>query len=163
MKVKLKHTTKNEHNELISIMESNFDVQNNPKVGIFWINLTTYEPFGIVAYTITNDIKCNAGGNKYTCPELHKHIWAKNYNKQKNKNIDGPYVGDYKDTPRGRIFLNLNNNVFEIYVGDWFKKLSRDEQSLVKENLIEEFELDNSKYEFIIDKHWDIGSGWENL
>lgn len=163
VKVKFKYTNKIEHDELISIMESNINIQNNPKVGIFWVDIKTYELFGIVSQIVHNNIKPNSGGNKYSCSELHKYVWAKKFNKQKIKGNIGPYVGDYKETPRGRIFYNLNNNIFEICVGDWFKKLSREEQSIVEENIIDEFDLINSKYCIIIDYHWDIGSGWENI
>ena len=148
-----------EHNEGIEAMGAHFDDQDAPKVGIFWFDRASSSLFGVVAIDKNSYSKPNVGGGLITCRELHKHVWQKGYNRQKFKlNGVGPFVGDYKDTPRGRVFYNPHTNTFEIRVGSWFKDHPESYQEI-----IDEFDLQNVKTEIIIDWHWDIGSGWENL
>ena len=55
---------------------------------------------------------------------------------------------------RGRVWANFTNKTFEITVGEWFKDFPEVENKIVKE-----FNLQDVKYQIIIDKHWNVGSG----
>lgn len=149
----------NEHNNAIDAMAAHLDSQDNGKVGIFWYDKNTKSLFGVVAIDKDSFSKPNVGGGLITCYELHKKVWQKGFNKQKYK-LDGkgPFIGDYKDTPRGRVFYNPHTDTYEIKVGNWIN----DYPEAIGE-IIDEFDLENYKYEVMTDYHWDIGNGWENL
>jgi hypothetical protein len=137
-------------------MSANLESQDNPKVGIFWYNVRTKSLFGVIAVDKDSFSKPNVGGGLISCKELHKNIWKKEFNKQKFKNNGvGPFIGDYKDTPRGRIFYNPNNNQYIINVGSWIK-----EHTECIDEIIEEFNLENENYSVEIAEHWEIGCGW---
>lgn len=150
-------TSNDEHiQNTLDVMSQNLDTQDNPKVGIFWYDRRTKTLFGVVAIDKDSITKPNAGGGLITCRELHKAIWAKGFNKQKYK-LDGkgPFVGDYRDTPRGRIFYNPSTDEYIINVGSWIK----DNTECIDE-ILEEFELENQNYKIEIAPHWEIGCGW---
>lgn len=156
---KLRTLTVAEHNEAIDVMAAHLDDQDNGKVGIFWFDRRDRVLFGVVAIDKDSFAGPNTGDGLITCRELHYKVWQKGYNKQKFKqNGIGPFVGDYKDTPRGRVFFNPRTDTYEIKVGNWI----HDNQDAIPE-IIEEFDLQNCKFEVQIDYHWDIGSGWENF
>ena len=155
----VKHSTEEEHNNAIESMAAHFDDQDNGKVGIFWYDVRYKTLFGVIAVDKDSFEKPNVGGGLISCRELHAKVWAKGFNKQKYKyNGKGPFVGDYKDTPRGRVFFNPHTDTFEIKVGSWIN----DHRDAIDE-IISEFDLYNCKFEIIIDSHWDIGNGWENF
>ena len=56
---------------------------------------------------------------------------------------------DNQDTPRGRIFYDVKNDLFVIKVGSWIYNYSTIEQLI-----IDEFNLTGQKYKFEIDGHW---------
>ena len=119
-------------------------------------NVRTKSLFGVIAVDKDSFSKPNVGGGLISCKELHKNIWKKEFNKQKFKNNGiGPFIGDYKDTPRGRIFYNPNNNQYIINVGSWIK-----EHTECIDEIIEEFNLENENYSVEIAEHWEIGCGW---
>ena len=154
----IRNTSAEEHEESIELMSSHLYDQENGKVGIFWFDRKDRVLFGIIAIDKDSFDKPNAGG-LITCRELHYKVWQKGFNRQKYKlNGVGPYIGDYKDTPRGRVFYNPSTDTYEIKVGEWIE----DNQDAIVE-IIEEFDLQNCKYEVIKDYHWDIGNGWENF
>lgn len=105
--------------EMMEIMDANLE-KDEPKVGIFWYDPIEKIIFGEVtlnAYTASENSKLN----KITCTELHKNIWKINYNKYKRRNSSEfkYYNGDYKNTPRGRIFYLKEEDEFHIMVGSW--------------------------------------------
>ena len=68
------------------------------------------------------------------------------------------YIGAYEDKPRGRVFFK--DNKFIITVGSWINE--NDNYRAI--DLVEEtFDLTNEDTEIVVDSHWEIGSGWENL
>ena len=145
--------------QAMATMSANLDTQDNPKVGIFWYDVRTKTLFGVIAIDKDSITKPNAGGGLITCSELHKNVWKKGYNKQMHKlGGKGPFVGDYKDTPRGRIFYNPNTNQFIINVGSWIN-----EHKECIEEVLEEFDLYNQNVKVEIAPHWEIGCGWENM
>lgn len=157
--ITIRETTEDEHDESIEIMSSHLDTQDNGKVGIFWYDRFKNVLFGVVAVDKDSFKKPNAGGGLITCSELHKKVWAKEYNKQKHKyNGVGPFRGDYKDTPRGRVFYDPGTDTYLIKVGKWI-----DEYPQALGEIIVDFDLQGCDVEVIKDYHWDIGNGWENL
>lgn len=152
-------STSEEHNQAIEAMAAHLDEQENGKVGIFWYDVKTKSLFGVIAIDKDSFAQPNVGGGLISCRELHVNVWKKGYNKQKYK-LDGkgPFIGDYKDTPRGRVFFNPHTDTFEIKVGQWINN----HPEAISE-IIEEFDLEGYNYKVITDYHWDIGNGWENL
>ena len=67
-----------------------------------------------------------------------------------------PFVGGYQDTPRGRIFYEVRTKLFVIKVGSWINDFPN-----AKSLIIDEFNLNGQNCRFEIDKHWEIGYGWE--
>lgn len=146
----------------IKTMEEFFLPPNSGKVGIFWYDRRDNNLFGVVKespYIESAKINSNtpSGEKAITTRRLHKQIWAKEYNRNKALGKPSPFVGDYKDTPRGRVFYIVDEKKFVICVGDWFR------ENDVLDLILDEFELWDEDYEINIDHHWDIGSGWENM
>ena len=140
----------------LDLMAANLDAQEKPKVGIFWYDVRTKSLFGVVAVDKDSITKLNVGGGLISCYELHKAVWEKGFNKQKFKlGGVGPFIGDYKDTPRGRIFYNPSTNKYTVNVGSWIK----DHTDCIDE-IISEFNLENEDYSIEIAPHWEIGCGW---
>lgn len=143
---------------MMDVMRANMDNQNNPKVGIFWYQMVGKRLFGVIAVDKDSIKKPNVGGGLITCNELHKDVWKKKYHQQKYKNNgQGPYIGDYKDHARGRVFYNPAKDEYTVTVGSWI-----DECPEAKEAIVEEFNLEGTKYKFEKNIHWEIGNGWEN-
>lgn len=105
----------------------------NPKVGIFWYNPSGNELFGVVKYDPLD--------------------------KEKKPNTF-PYIGAYENKPRGRVFWDDENNIYKIVVGNWINEA---ENYKAIDIVAEEYDFDKEDFEVIIDEHWDIGNGWENL
>lgn len=149
-------SSEEEMNNMLDVMSQNFSSQDNPKVGIFWYNSIKKELFGVVAIDKDSFSKPNVGSGLISCKELHKNIWKKNFNRQKFKNNGiGPFIGDYKDTPRGRIFYNTKDDQYIIMVGSWIKE--REECIPL---VIEEFNLENTNYVIKTGFHWELGCGY---
>ena len=139
------------HIQFIDTVLENAD-HESPRVGIFWYSPTEHELFGTVAKVIEDCPQTEL----ITCPELHKHIWQKEFNKQRFKNDGkGPFQGNWKDTPRGRIFFDKANNVYIICIGSWIK-----EHTDAIDLIVDRFHLNSVHYEFSLDEHWEIGNGW---
>ena len=155
----IRSASENEHNDSMESMLAHKEEQDNGKVGIFWYDISHNALFGVIAIDKDSFEKPNVGGGLITCRELHSKVWAKNYNRQKYK-FDGKglFNGDYKDTPRGRVFFNPKTNSFEIKVGSWIKDFPQ-----AIDEILDEFDLRDSTFEIITDSHWDIGNGWENF
>lgn len=140
----------------MDMMAPNLETQDNPKVGIFWYDVMTKSLFGVVAVDKNSFEKPNVGGGLISCYELHKAVWEKGFNKQKFKyNGVGSFVGDYKDTPRGRIFYSPKENTFIINVGPWIKQHTE-----CIDEVLQEFDLENQNYTIEIAPHWELGCGW---
>ena len=105
----------------------------NPQVGIFWYNPSRNELFGVVKYDPLD--------------------------KEKKDNTF-PYIGAYENKPRGRVFWDDENNIYKIVVGNW---INENENYKAIDLIAEEYDFDKEDFEVIIDEHWDIGNGWENL
>ena len=140
-----------ERKEVMASMSDNFEIQENPKVGIFWYDETGDELFGVTA-SYADELSFNAHGNK-TVGTLHKTWWKKQQERAKAKNeLTGIFMKDYTQIPRGRVF-QLENGIFELFCGSW---INEHIISLVKD----EFNLGEVQLEVKIDSHWEIGHGW---
>ena len=146
-------TTPEEHDKLIECMQKFADKEAEPQVGIFWYDALNDELFGVSKIDVSN-AKANKSGLK-TVDLLHKTFWRKNQYRDQSKGKDSIYVGDYTQIPRGRVFYNENNNLFEVMVGSWIEKYPG-----AKEEIIYDFDLPKDKTNFIIDRHWELGHGW---
>lgn len=143
---------------MMDVMRANMDTQNNPKVGIFWYQMVGKRLFGVIAVDKDSIKRPNVGGGLITCNELQKDVWKKKYHQQKYKNGgQGPYVGDYKDHARGRVFYNPSTDEYTITVGSWI-----DECPEARAAIEDEFNLTGTNHKFEKNIHWEIGNGWEN-
>lgn len=71
-----------------------------------------------------------------------------------------PYIGAYENKPCGRVFWDDVNDIYKIVVDKWINEA---ENYKAIDLVAEEYDFDKENFEVIIDNHWDIGSGWENL
>lgn len=155
----IQQASEDEHNNAIESMAAHLEDQDNGKVGIFWFDRVTRSLFGVIAVDKDSFEKPKVGGGLISCRELHSKVWQKGFNRQKYKHDGkGPFVGDYKDTPRGRVFFNPHTDTYEIKVGNWIN----DNKDAIPE-ILDEFDLNDKNYKISIDSHWDIGNGWENF
>jgi len=138
----------------IEYMRSNFDNQDEPKLGIFWYDPVADELFGVHT-EFADDREYNSSGQK-TCRTLHRKIWQKEKNRAVAKGIKSKYTGDYTLIPRGRVWQQESDSAFYVTVGTWINEYPQ-----VKQLVIVEFELPNDT-EFRYDYHWDIGQGWSD-
>jgi len=143
-------------NRAMNVMANNLYNQDSPRIGIFWYDVRNDDLFGVVSSQVSEAKISDGLASIYT---LHKDYWKKQYNKLKfrNNGIEVyPFIGGYQDTPRGRIFYDVKSNLFVIKVGSWINKYLN-----AKILIIDEFNLNEQQYQFEIDQHWEIGSGWE--
>ena len=157
-KVVIRDATTQEYQNAIDVMKANMDTQDNPKVGIFWYQPYGNQLFGVVAVDKDSIVRPNVGGGLISCYELHKDVWKKEFRKQKYKNDGvGPFVGDYKDKPRGRVMYNPATDTYQIMVGSWIN----DHLDAI-DVICRQFNLMDQNVEVIRSIHWEIGMGWEN-
>ena len=140
----------------ICVMSKNLNNQDSPRIGIFWYDVRNVDLFGVVS-SHASEARISKG--LASINTLHRDYWKKQYNKLKLKNNGKevyPYIGDYKDTPRGRVFYDVNNNCYIINVGSWINQYTQ-----AKTLIVDEFNLVDQNYIFEIAIHWEIGHGWE--
>ena len=154
--IKLEGFTEDEYNSVMKLMSSNRGKDSEPKVGIFWYNRANKTLFGVVSHRLSDYTKANASDGRITCSEMHEDVWKKAYYKQRFENNGvGPYIGAYQDKPRGRIFYNIENDVFEVAVGKWLEEFPEAYDLILKE-----FDLPPEKTQPKYAVHWDIGMSW---
>jgi Txe/YoeB family toxin of Txe-Axe toxin-antitoxin module len=154
--IKLEGFTEDEYNSVMKLMSSNRGKDSEPKVGIFWYNRANKTLFGVVSHRLSDYIKANASDGRITCSEMHEDVWKKAYYKQRFENNGvGPFIGAYQDKPRGRIFYNIENDVFEVAVGKWLEEFPEAYDLILKE-----FDLPPEKTQPKYAVHWDIGMSW---
>lgn len=147
------HTiTDNEYDILMQSMRDNFDIQDEPKVGIFWFDPNRDELFGVYKLGIS-ETDFNHQGRK-TISTLHRKVWE---TEQKKAEAAGKastvWQGDYTQIPRGRIFQYPSGDMV-VMVGSWIY----DYPQLYKTLMIE-FDLPEDTT-FMVGRHWEIGHGW---
>jgi len=133
-----------DRNIIMKRMESQLQNKNKPKVGSFYYDIKNKNLF--LVDTLLTEKAYDPGNGIKTSDKLHKEIWQ-----------DNGMNGNYMDTPRGRVFYNVNKNEYQIMVGDWIKDTPN-----LKDIVIQRFNLQNEKVEVIEDEHWNIGNGFED-
>lgn len=131
-----------------------FDTQM-PCVGIFWYDIENKSFFGVRKKELTPKMTEEAaekGLPFINYPQLHRQVWAKEYFRAQAKQEDSKFTGDYTKIPRGRVAWNINK--FIVLVGKWAEPI----QDILTELIEQEFSL--PYFEFVYDKHWDLGHGW---
>lgn len=144
------------YGEMLDAMSSNLNSQDNPKVGIFWYSPRYNDVFGVVAVDAAKQSMIEKG-NMVTCTELHKYVWSKQYNYHKYHGGSNVFAGDYKDTPRGRVFWDRSSDEFIIMVGSWI-----DDYPDALPKIKRAFDLDGDGVDVVVKKgiHWEIGMGY---
>jgi hypothetical protein len=143
--------TQEQKDNVMQTMQSNMDLQNSPKVGIFWYDIKANELFGVTA-SLASDLPFNDKGLK-TIGFLHRDWWKKQQMRAKAKNQSASiFLAEYTQIPRGRIFQTVGGQ-FQLMCGSWINEFPQ-VVDLVKE------EFDLSELEVVIDEHWEIGHGW---
>ena len=142
--------------DMMDAMDSNLENQENPKVGIFWYSPKIKDVFGVVAVDAYAQAEIEKR-NAVSCKELHKYVWKKKYNYYKYHGGNDLFVGDYKYTPRGRVFYLPKDNEFDIMVGSWINKNPE-----AIERIKEAFDLNGEglNVKVKIGIHWEIGMGY---
>ena len=145
-----------EYRSVLAQMSANRGKGEEPKVGIFWYNVGRDELFGIISHPVHDYSKANASDGRITCSELHEDIWKKEYYRQRYKGDgNGPYIGQYQDKPRGRIFYHIEDDTFEVAAGKWLQEYPH-----VYDMILREFNLPPEKTSAKYAIHWDIGHSW---
>ena len=145
--------SKPEHDALMSDMKS-FDEQM-PCIGIFWYDPVEKNFFGVRKQELTPKMTEEAaekGLPFINYPKLHRQIWAKEHFRAEAKQEATKFTGDYTQVPRGRVAWNVNK--FIVLVGQWAKPIEAELTELIEQ----EFSL--PYFEFVYDRHWDLGQGW---
>ena len=145
--------TKEQHKAQMDEMSS-FDEQM-PCVGIFWYDPEDHTLFGVRKKELTpREVEDAAEKGKpfINYPQLHYHVWAREYFRAQAKHSETKFKGDYLQIPRGRIAWTIDK--FIVLVGHWAEHI----QEELTELLEQEFSL--PYFEFVYDEHWDLGHGW---
>jgi hypothetical protein len=154
MKIIKHHLSDSDQQNLLDGMRS-FAV-SDPQVGIFWYDDKKKVLFGIDKESPIG--KPPVLNGKCTTKTLHPDLWRKRFNEHKYKKLKGvnPFVGNYMDVARGRIFYVPATKSYEIMVGEWIHEFPE-----TIDLILEEFNLLSSNYEFIENPHWNRGCGFE--
>ena len=131
-----------------------FDTQL-PCVGIFWYDEQTKSLFGVRKKELSPKAAEEAaekGLPFINYPQLHRQVWAKEYYRAQAKQVESKFTGDYTKIPRGRVAWNVNK--FIVLVGKWAEPIQDELSELIEQ----EFSL--PYFEFVYDRHWDLGYGW---
>ena len=142
----IRDTTAEEHQQAMEIMEAFLDIQDKPKIGVFFYDTNLNVLYGVVAVLLESLAKNQNG--LVTVGASHRDIWDKGVWKQQQKyNGEGYFKGEYENTLRGYVAYNPFDNLFELHVGDWFNKYPE-----ALNEIIEEFDLSGCNIKTIIDK-----------
>lgn len=141
----IRDTTEEEHRRTIEAMEPFLEIQDKPKIGIFFYDANLNVLYGVVAVLLESLAKNQ--GELMTVRTTHHEIWDKGVRKQKEKyNREGPFQGEYENAFRGYVAYNPCDDVFELHVGDWFNKYPE-----ALNEIIEEFDLSGCNIKTIIE------------
>lgn len=147
----IENSDKDSHDDVIKLMSQFFE-NDNPQLGIFWLDPVNMVLFGVQK----GDAEFYISQRNNTYPKLHKTYWQKQHFralKQNNKDSIFYNEHDYTKIPRGRIFFE--DDEFVVYVGSWLNDIDVDK---FYELIEDEFNLPSFKFK--IDHHWDLGKGW---
>ena len=140
----IRDTTEEEHRRTIEAMEPFLNIQDSPKIGIFFYDANLNVLYGVVTVLLEGLAKNQDG--LVAVRTSHREIWEKGMRKQQKYKGEGPFKGGYENTLRGYVAYNTCGNVFEPHVGKWFEKYPE-----VLNEIIEEFDLSGCKMRIVID------------
>jgi hypothetical protein len=141
-----------ERKEMMDLMRSFMDSQDEPKVGIFWYDSEVDDLLGVTKAE-AHVLPVNSNGSK-TVGTLHKNWWKKQQMRAKAKGLRSSiFYKDYTQIPKGRVFQNVDGS-FRIMCGTWMTDAIRD-------LVIDEFDLQGQNVKVVQDVHWEIGNGWD--
>lgn len=145
-----------DYRNVLAQMEANRGKGETPKVGIFWYNIGRDELFGVISHPVDDYSRTNASNGRITCSELHEDVWKKEFYKQRYKSDGkGPFIGQYQDKPRGRVFYDVTTDCYEVATGKWIQEYPH-----VYDMILQEFNLPPEKTSLKYAVHWDIGHSW---
>ncbi len=149
------------HTEMINVMRNFFD-DGKPQVGIFWLDYVHNTLFGVQKDDADKYIDERSVG---TLQKLHQTYWQKQHHRAIAKNETNSIFyneNNYTLIPRGSVFVKPDGSLY-VAVGTWINGEINGQkvinQQTVREIIADEFNLPDD-FEFIIDKHWNIGHGW---
>jgi len=154
--------TSTQNEILMSTMRESVSAQNGPKVGMFWYNPARNMLIGVHS-AFAAELPFNDKGRK-TLQVLHHTAWP---GVRKAAIAIGSADSlwdeeDYTRIPRGRVFEiempDKNARQFDILVGSWAEEYPK-----ALALIIDEFNLDGVKYDFIHSAHRDVGRGTSEL
>ncbi|MCL2106205.1 MAG: hypothetical protein FWH26_03980 [Oscillospiraceae bacterium] len=141
-----------EHDVLVQSMKDKFDIQDEPKVGIFWYEPVRGELFGVYKIGIS-ETQFNHRGRK-TISTLHRKVWESEQKKAEAAGkADTIWQGDYTQVPRGRVFQYPSGDMV-VLVGSWI-----DDYPGLYRMIMIEFDLPEDTV-FMTGLHWELGHGW---
>lgn len=150
--IKIIKSNEQEEKNTIELMKS-FNEEEKPQTGPFWWDNEKKQVFLSTPIDYDLGSEPNKDGDS-TNRKLHQKIWQKEFYR-------GRVKGDYKQIPRGRVFYNVNNKIFKIKVGSWFRELSQQDQNTLIEQVKFDFNLQKQQVKIIEENHWNIGNGFE--
>lgn len=146
--------TKKDHDELMNSMLS-FAESDKPQVGIFWLDVTDSDLFGVHTEDF-DKIQPDKNG-RVIYPKLHYQVWNKDKYKaiaKKDIQLANKFKGDYTKVHRGRV--NYENGKFLVYVGNWIPKY----KDMLSALICAYFNLDPDQFKFVVDEHWNLNHGF---
>ncbi|GHV07245.1 hypothetical protein FACS1894217_07650 [Clostridia bacterium] len=157
----IKKVSEEENSLLMQTMRDNVEVQDDPKVGMFWYHPKLGQLIGVKdAYAA--ELAFNEKGRK-TLKSLHAKVWPEisSYalltGAAKKPTGD---IADYTQVPRGRVFQidTPGRTYFEVLVGSWINDYPEAAGLIIKQ-----FNLNGVDFDFIESEHWDIGRGTSEI
>ena len=136
-----------------SLIMDDFQVSDDePKVGIFWYDPEHNELFGC------DDTPVSLLNGKKSHPKLHRDYWKMQQRLDHKKSLaDDIFLGDYRMTPRGRIFYDHELESFTVFTGVWIRK-----HPDVHDLVLDYFDLRGQIVTFEIDPRWNIGASYDD-
>ena len=114
------------------------------EVGTFFYDVANEKLMLTDSLPVNSAPSFGLGKTKKTTRKLHPQVWNEN-----------DMEGNYMDCPRGRVFYNSTNNIFNIMVGKWAENYPN-----LLNQVKKRFHLENENCQLQYDEHWDIGNGF---
>lgn len=159
MKHEIHHTTPEEHQLAIAVMQEFLDDFTTPLIGLFWLNPKAMSLFGV------NKAPCPAWMQDETVimdVKKFRDYWEKQHQIAVKRN-DGSSiffdVDSYKKMPRGAIVCE--HGTFVAITGDWIKSVNK---TRLTELLEDEFNLLGISLTYRMFQQLNLGYDWpENI
>lgn len=154
--ISIQYADDDEMKQMMAFMDSSLSEQDSPKVGIFWYSPEIHDVFGVVA--IDADVASAADKrDMVTCKELHINIWKEKSDYFPFHDGSNLYVGDYKYTPRGRIFYIKSVDDYRIMAGS---RINDYPEAIEKIKIAFNLNKESLNVRTLIGERWEIGMGY---